>query len=609
MKCNGKKLQLFVIIFWIGFIPNLLSSAELKNGPQVVSSLQWGEVLFSYFRGDKADALVRLYARESRNNFPLNQTEADLLAAGLLLDLGLASEAQKRLDKIDVTQLNSVLKSRLSLVMARVYFQNQEFELTHYWLQAIVDESLSSHELAVKKMMQAQLYFSIGDYALAAEQLKSIEDKGNLQHYADYNNGLSLLKSVEQSDRTEGRALLKKVDAINPQDQEQYALIDQAKLALGLDALNSGYSIDARQHFINIRLDGLVSNDALLMIGWTFAQTEHFEEALTYWNRLAAKTDRLEPAIQESWLAVPYAHQQLGNLSLAVKEYEKAIRSQTEAQTQLKLMLNEDSWRILLADSNPELFSKGIIRQLNANPKFYNLFKQWQQLQQLQDRLQASLSILPTLAFALQENELRYAQKSSLIDTKLKLLNLQNHADDYQLLDDQFQQQKMQDIAEKTLSKEDYHYWTKLESLDSRINTMPSEIDAAKIEKYRLINGVAKWKFHRQRDENLWLVENNLAKLNHSLKQLTDQVQKLKILSSKPRASITEDVERIKSLLSQGEQSTQRLNELKNDFETAMSEEFADFVKTRQDALTALAEQANTALARLRFRALKESVQ
>ena len=622
LKTNLRKVQSVLLVLVVGFFTPLFSADEnpqFKNKEKqlnVISSLEWGEVLFYYFSGDKMESLVRLYARESRNKLQPHQDQADLLAAGLLLDLGLASEAQVRLAGIGHENLNEKLNSRLSLIMARVYFQNQNLNLASQWLERVDDQHLSDNELVRKKMMYAQLLFNEGKFVEAASELENIDNKGNLQLYAEYNHGLSLLQLSNQDAQIKGRLLLSNISNIEPVDQEQYGLIDQSKLALGLDAINSNLPIKAREHFIGIRLDGLVSNDALLFLGWTYAQTEAFDTALTYWNRLAVKSTLLEPTVQEAWLAVPYAHQKLGDFELAVKGYEEAIGFQSKALEQLNKMQDEKSWRVLLLSPENKqqdsidkaFFPQEFERQLIADPRFYSYLKEWRELSLFEDKLRKNLSILPTLSLVLKENESRYIQKSTIVKEKLLVSNNQQFIESHQQLNTELGQQKIKIIAEKLLSKEDYAHWLKLESVQLSVDGIPSEVGIEKIEKIRHLKGVAQWKFHRQRDENTWSAENDLTKLKLSLNELSQRIQSLTVLANIPRQATTAELLRIEELTQRGDNLVRLVVEIQKELEQAMSDEFLAFVKQRQVALINLAEQANVALSRLRFKAIKESL-
>lgn len=617
------KVQVLLFTLMVGSSSTFLSQQDIENKSDqlkvksiqldIVSSLAWGEVLFYYFSGDKMEALIRLYARESRNKLRPHQPQADLLAAGLLLDFGLAAEAQNRLEQIGHQNLNQKLNSRLALIMARVYFQSQDLSSSRFWLEKVDEQHLTGNELVRKKMMNAQLLFIEGRFIEAARQLENIDNKSNLQLYANYNQGLSLLKLADQAAQNNGRLLLTKISNIEPVDQEQYALVDQAKLALGLDAINLNLSLKAREFFINIRLDGLVSNDALLLLGWTYGQTDEFDKALTYWNRLANKAALFDPTVQEAWLAVPYAHQKLGDLSLAVKGYEKAVISQATALKQLDTMLQEHSWRVLLSlsenfSSESQAFPEDFKRMLIANPRFYTFLQEWRELSLFEEKLKKSLSILPTISLVLKENDQRYVQKSTLVNQKLQDNPSQKLYQTHDKLKIEFEQQKIKPIAEKFLSQENFVHWLKLQNLRTISKNIPDEVSDEKIEKIRRLQGVAQWNFHRERDENTSAAKAGLGKLKQTLIELSERLKTLKVLANKPRKSSTSDLLRIDELLKRGDDLVAQVVILQQELEVAMSDEFLKFVGQRQIALNSLAEQANLALARLRFKAIQESL-
>ncbi len=605
------KQLIFIVALLTGFIPVQLSAADDFKEPQVIASLQWGEVLFFHFSGDKMEALIRLYARESRNRLEPNQAQADLLAAGLLLDLGLALEAQKRLDAIGVDNLNIKLKSRLSIAMARVYFQGQDFNAAQHWLNLAEEQYLPTDELTSKKMMQAQIYFSTNQYDLAAKELENISNKGNLQYYALYNHGLSLLKFEDPSAQQRGRDLLLKISSMTPTGQEQFALIDQAKLALALNAINNGRPTEARTLLLNTRLDGLISNDALLLLGWSFAQTHQFEEALTYWKTLSLRNENLEPTVQESWLAVPYAYQELGDLKKAVEGYESALQQQLIAITQLDSMIENNWWRLVLTSDTSELGvndSKSLVRQLIADASFYNLLENWKQLNALKVKLNSSLESLPIIAVVLEENELKYQSRSENINQMLVSNSAQNFENNYQSINEQFKQQKLKAVAEDILSPEDYGYWQQLQSAKNIIRNIPEEVGTEKIEKYRRLDGVAKWGFHRKHSANVFAVENSMEQLQRTISEMNNRLTRLKDLISNPRPQLLIDVQKVKQLVSKGKDVSEQLMSLQLELEEAMSTEFIRFANERKIALNDLAEQANLALARLRFKAISEEL-
>ena len=75
-----------------------------------------------------------------------------------------------------------------------------------------------------------------------------------------------------------------------------------------------------------VRLDGPFSNKALLGVGWADAAEGQFQEALTPWMELRDR-NLLDSAVQEAYLAIPYAFAKLNANAQAAENYELAIRS------------------------------------------------------------------------------------------------------------------------------------------------------------------------------------------------------------------------------------------------------------------------------------------
>ncbi len=77
-----------------------------------------------------------------------------------------------------------------------------------------------------------------------------------------------------------------------------------------------------------MRLNGAQSTRALLGLGWADAAQNHYEAALTPWLELRDR-NLLDAAVQEAYLAVPYAFAKLGANGQAADYYEQALTSFT----------------------------------------------------------------------------------------------------------------------------------------------------------------------------------------------------------------------------------------------------------------------------------------
>ena len=75
-----------------------------------------------------------------------------------------------------------------------------------------------------------------------------------------------------------------------------------------------------------MRLNGPYSNKALLGSGWAQAALGDYQGALTPWMELRSR-DVLDAAVQESYLAVPYAFMKLNANAQSAEYYESAVTS------------------------------------------------------------------------------------------------------------------------------------------------------------------------------------------------------------------------------------------------------------------------------------------
>ncbi len=588
-----------------------LPTLTAQEDAEPVGSPEWGEVLYYHYRGDDLEALIRLLAREQQGKLKQHEATANLFAAGLLLDLGLPVAAQERLDNTPAELLTDWQKSRLSMALARVYYRQQLYSQAQQQLAGINEKHLDEDDIQRKRLMSAQLLFRNRAYEAASRQLEAIEHKGNMQLYARYNNGLSLLQLNDPLAQVKGEQLLNSLAELQPVDQEQYALKDQAILALALYSLKIKDPRRAQNLLLTLRVDGLLSHDGLLMLGWSYAAAGDYQKALIYWLKLSEQDDLLEPTIQEAWLAVPYAYQQQGDFQSAIYGYEHALSSHLRALKALNSLEDNEAWRALLyqqqtAKHNFTENSPGFQRQLVGDAEFFELLSQWQQLDQWHQKLQIALTALTPIRVMLETNDQRFLEKSTLVNKKLKhiaeLKLAQKQAEMSQLLE----QQKQQAVADLLLPQKNAKIWHRLESAEQITQVLPEDRVGEKGEQLRRIKGVALWNFHRLRAGTIQTGTEAVEHLRREMVALNRQIIKLKTLLSRPRQPLPQALARVAGLKKRGQETVSMLADLTSRYEQAMASRFNHLIDIRRKALTQLAEQATLALARLRFKALTD---
>lgn len=218
----------------------------------------------------------------------------------------------------------------------------------------------------------------------AAEAIKVLTTEGSSSdqtEYTRYNLGVALL--TERSEE-QGRTVMDRVGRLKAKDTDELALMDRANLTLGWHFLQEGKGASAKPVLRRVRIEGPYSNRALLGLGWaeltsdgsrvlltpeediansdplvsfstlgvllrrgvvdepskrrTFRRSSASAEsqaavrsALDPWLALVDR-DPQDPAVQEGWLAIPYALEQIGAHDQARTYYEQAVERLEEAR-------------------------------------------------------------------------------------------------------------------------------------------------------------------------------------------------------------------------------------------------------------------------------------
>lgn len=572
-----------------------------ESEEEVITELAWGEALYFQFKGDSLEALTRLSARMKQGALIAHKNRAEILTAGILLDYGLPTLAADKLALISTTNLNPKVAAKLHLANARVFFEQQHFQAAQETLLKVDKEELSAMELSQASFMTAQIQFSTGDFSGAATTLSQTEHASNLQLYAKYNQGISLLQTSNTSNHTIGLTLLKGIIEQPIIDQEIYALVDQAKLAIGLHAIGQANFSEAQSELQSIRLNGLVSNDALLLLGWSYAGQEDYSTALNYWTQVAGHEDILSPIVQEAWLAVPYAWQKNGDRAKARAGYETALVIQNKASVALAELRTKALWKQLLnTETADSAFAESptLYRQLIANAAFHELKNQWNELHEIDLHLIEQSKLIPTLELVVKEHRQRFFNKSEQAKQRLQTIDLQKMDSDVLAFREQLDVALKMEVAPGLLSKEEEAIWNRIQRSESNLVAIKDE---SKADQLRRIKGVAKWQFHRQRKANEWQAINAQNKLEKALVEMKIQHEQLQQIVDAAQPPIEIDVVELNRLNLANKALRDEIKHLKLQLEFAMANVYDNFIQVREDALVQLAEQAYLALARLSY--------
>ena len=171
--------------------------------------------------------------------------------------------------------------------------------------------------------LRANLYLATRRASEAIDVLRGLQGSETLRGFSAYNLGIALLQDGR------GHAALSQLDRagrLRASDPAALAIRDKSNLVLGTLRFESEDFDAAQRSLDRVRLVGPFSNQALLRTGWADVSAENYERALVPW-KLLAERESTDIAVQEAWLALPYAYGKLDVHGRAALLYGQAIES------------------------------------------------------------------------------------------------------------------------------------------------------------------------------------------------------------------------------------------------------------------------------------------
>lgn len=295
---------------------------KLLATSQVVQDLYYGDVLFYFYQGDYFQAVTRVDAALEQGRVEHHQIESRLLKGGLYLSLGQHYEAGRIFTELLNDNVPDKVRNRAWFYLAKVWYQRGYYQDAEHALVSIkgkLTEGLESE----RKLLHAEVLMGQNRFADAITLLKTLSKEDRYAPYARFNLGVALVREQRMD---EAAQVLEEVGGMLAPTEELAALKDKANLALGFAYLKDNQPAKAASLLQRVRLKGLQSNKALLGAGWADAADKRFQAALVPWQELRGR-NLLDAAVQESYLAVPYAYAQLDANRQAAEQYAAAIET------------------------------------------------------------------------------------------------------------------------------------------------------------------------------------------------------------------------------------------------------------------------------------------
>ena len=507
--------------------------------PVKVQDLYYGDVLFYFYQDDYFSALTRLTAAQARGRVTHHADDAELLLGGLYLSVGQHREAGQIFSAVlNRKGVPAPVRSRARFFLGKVWYQRGYLEQAAATLAAADEPGLAPAMEAERRMLLAQALLYQGQYAEAIRVLDSWHGPPAWQAYAQFNLGIALVRSGQVDD---GVRLLDAVGRLEHGSREVDALRDKANLALGYALLQAQRPLEARPVLERVRLEGPLSTKALLGVGWADSATGDQRAALVPWLELRGR-NLLDAAVQESYLAVPYAFAKLGANRQAADYYESAVREFSAESVRLDESIaairggslidtivshearGQMGWFWQL-QSLPDAPESRYLYHLLAGNEFQEGLKNYRMMRYMERNLDGWAASVEAFDDMLATRTQRYAERLPEVLAKLEGVDvgqLQHRRTDYESR--VVGAEKSGDLAALGTPRE-REIWAQVEAMEGVLtgagaDAADDEDELADVrDKLRLVKGVIYWQLNEGFKARAWAARRNLHDVGQALRE------------------------------------------------------------------------------------------
>jgi len=506
-----------------------------------IHDLHYGDVLFEYFQNDDAhdfEALTRLLAYQHWNRMPHDGGDAQLLAGGLYLSLGMHNEAGEIFQRLLTRDVPTGVRNRAWFYLAQIWYVRGYLDKAEMALRRINGRMSPSLE-AQKELLFANVLMHEGHYDEAIHLLTGWRAGSPVASaYARFNLGVALVRANRLGDAA---PFLVGVGTLTAGSPELAALRDRANLALGFAYLQANQPQQALPALQRVRLNGAYSNKALLGTGWAEAALGDYQGALTPWMELRNR-NMLDAAVQESYLAVPYAFSRLNANAQSAEYYESAVTSFESESTRLDQAIarieHGDLLRTVLteqsADASP-LAPHGWFRDLKQlpptaeSPYLYALMaghdfqegiKNYRDLVYLNGTLDRWSDSMEAFQDMIETRERAYAERLPRTDALLASGAVEQLQQRGAALENELHTIQAQGDVAALGTETEREQWARVQRVEAGLAGAPDTPENAELrERLALVKGVLYYRLNEAYGARLWQEQRSLKDLNLALNE------------------------------------------------------------------------------------------
>jgi len=301
--------------------------------------------------------------------------------------------------------------------------------------------------------------------------------------------------------------------------------------------LKANKPLDAAQALSRVRLQGPQSNKALLGAGWAAATEQRYKSALSPWLELHGR-NMLDAAVQESYLAVPFAYGQLSATGKAAEEYALAIDAFNTESARIEQSIEAiasgrmmDS--ILENDTTDEVGWYWQLRQLPDAPETRYLFhllathefqeglKNYRDLKLMQRHLATGGLAAEAFQNMIDTKRAAFGQRLPVIDATMSRVDLDGLEARKLDVNTRLAATERDEYVTGLATVHEAEQWRKVQALEQALASAdPGDPATEELrEKLRLVKGVLYWEMNGSYKARLWHERKEQRELEVAVKE------------------------------------------------------------------------------------------
>ena len=516
------------------------SAGAARTESREIKDPYYGEVLFYFYQQQYFSAITHLLTSQHFQRINHHRDEAELLLGGMYLSYGLHCEAGEIFQRLIDAGAPPPIRDRAWFYLAKIRYQRGYLTEAEDAVARIHD-ALPGELEEERQLLQAQLLMARQDYRGAAEVLARMHGRSAWAHYGRYNLGVALIKA---GDSAGGTALLEELGRQPAAGEELKSLKDKANVALAYLFLRDNAPAPAQAHLERVRLDGLLSNKALLGLGWAYSAQNQYERSLVPWTELHQRLV-IDPAVQESLLALPYALGHLGAYQQSLQQYEQAINVFSKEMERIddsivsiregKMIegilrhdpLNEMGWFWRMQEL-PDAPESRYLVHLMAGHDFQEALKSYRDLRFLAQNLDYWSDSIGVYDDMLATRRMAYAKQLPAVrqeERSRDLAALTARRDRYAA---ELARIENADDAMALANDKERQLLARLDKVDAALTRLARREDVTEArDKYRMLRGLLYWDVASDYRPRLWQAKKNLKEIDRELAQTRERQEAL----------------------------------------------------------------------------------